>query len=597
MSDDTTQLLELLHRGGGANYWWRLADKSSAWYEGPATDLPEGADVYWNVHPCAAIPARGDPTHARGKVEELAAVTCLFAEFDAKDFGGSMNAVNTHVENIAPRPSALVNSGHGFHAYWLYETPTILNGPETRADAARRQAAWVTYVGGDGGAKDLARILRVPGTVNAKREPVPVTLVYLTDDAYTPEEFDKLLEEAPSAPSIAGDTDDGGLPIPEGRRNARLTSLGGTLARRGMTEAAVRAALLAENTERCQPPLSVAEVEVIARSVMRYDPKREAVPTTSTWKTHAATLTRVEWTWPDWLPNGFVSLLAAQSEIGKSSLAQAIAGALTDGRRLPDLTFPPVLGNVVWVDTEASQVLNYTRAEAWGIDMAKFIVPTLDGTMDDIDLRTPAGWASLEHAAHLDGVVMIVIDSLGGAVSVENTEEMKDVVRRLAILARDTGKPLLLIHHPRKLAQGEPDEMTLDRVRGSSGIVQFCRMIWTIETPNPFEEDTKRLRVLKSNLGKKPKPIGFRITDDGITFGAAPERPEENTKLTQAEMMIRELLKDGKPKLASVFLETAAGKNINEKTLQRAKKSLGVVSEHAPDGKAWVWRMPKKPTG
>lgn len=60
--------------------------------------------------------------------------------------------------------------------------------------------------------------------------------------------------------------------IPQGQRNATLTSSAGTMQRRGMSAEAIEAALLAENRTRCQPPLSDAEVIGIAKSVSRYEP-------------------------------------------------------------------------------------------------------------------------------------------------------------------------------------------------------------------------------------------------------------------------------------------------------------------------------------
>lgn len=60
--------------------------------------------------------------------------------------------------------------------------------------------------------------------------------------------------------------------IYEGARNVRLTSLAGTMRRRGMSEAAIRAALLVVNGESCVPPVSDSEVERIAHSVARYTP-------------------------------------------------------------------------------------------------------------------------------------------------------------------------------------------------------------------------------------------------------------------------------------------------------------------------------------
>jgi hypothetical protein len=57
--------------------------------------------------------------------------------------------------------------------------------------------------------------------------------------------------------------------IEEGARNAALTSLAGAMRRKGAGEEAIRAALLAENAERCRPPLPEDEVARIAGSVCR----------------------------------------------------------------------------------------------------------------------------------------------------------------------------------------------------------------------------------------------------------------------------------------------------------------------------------------
>ena len=63
--------------------------------------------------------------------------------------------------------------------------------------------------------------------------------------------------------------------IPEGQRNTTLTSLGGTMRRRGMSATEIAAALLVVNEERCQPPLSEDEVRRIARSDAQYEPEPE----------------------------------------------------------------------------------------------------------------------------------------------------------------------------------------------------------------------------------------------------------------------------------------------------------------------------------
>ncbi|HEX7273271.1 MAG TPA: phage/plasmid primase, P4 family, partial [Casimicrobiaceae bacterium] len=58
----------------------------------------------------------------------------------------------------------------------------------------------------------------------------------------------------------------------EGSRNDGLTSLAGTMRRRGMSPAAIEAALIAENGQRCSPPLPEDEVQAIACSISNYAP-------------------------------------------------------------------------------------------------------------------------------------------------------------------------------------------------------------------------------------------------------------------------------------------------------------------------------------
>jgi hypothetical protein len=63
--------------------------------------------------------------------------------------------------------------------------------------------------------------------------------------------------------------------IMEGLRSAYLCSIGGALRTRGVSFQAIKACLLEENTQRCDPPLSNLEVFTIAKSMMNYSPKVE----------------------------------------------------------------------------------------------------------------------------------------------------------------------------------------------------------------------------------------------------------------------------------------------------------------------------------
>jgi hypothetical protein len=67
------------------------------------------------------------------------------------------------------------------NCYWLFPEPFILESDEDRRAAMERQAAWVEYVGADPASKDLARVLRVPGTRNIKYQPAPLVTIKRDD--------------------------------------------------------------------------------------------------------------------------------------------------------------------------------------------------------------------------------------------------------------------------------------------------------------------------------------------------------------------------------------------------------------------------------
>ena len=104
-----------------------------------------------------------------------------------------------------------------------------------------------------------------------------------------------------------------------------------------MGETAIRAALLAENEEKCRPdPLPVTEVEDIATSIARYAPAEVPWRVGETIASKFRPLSAgellseedpgmVPWVWTPFLPSGALSLLAAYPKLGKSTLAYALA--------------------------------------------------------------------------------------------------------------------------------------------------------------------------------------------------------------------------------------------------------------------------------
>lgn len=215
-NNQTLRLINYLNRGGSFGYYWlklppehegqESGPKRTIWFKtGEPATWPEGSyDLYFGVHPSKQIPKRISkktnrpisPHLVRTNLEDIAAVNCLFAEFDAKHFPGKKDEALDHIKSILQPPSVLIDSGGGYHAYWLLIEPLAINDQFTLKRLRSYQARWVEYVGGDPDSKDLCRVLRVPGSYNYKYDP-PREVSILFADWDMPYEITDLIKWLP----------------------------------------------------------------------------------------------------------------------------------------------------------------------------------------------------------------------------------------------------------------------------------------------------------------------------------------------------------------------------------------------------------------
>ena len=111
-------------------------------------------------------------------------------------------------------PTAIVDSGHGLQAFWIFRSPWIFSGPEDR-ERARGMAAFGGMQSGPRSTPyhidatfDFARVMRVPGGINCKApdNPVDVELVSAEGPHYDPKTFLDMMDQAgpsQSAPAKA----------------------------------------------------------------------------------------------------------------------------------------------------------------------------------------------------------------------------------------------------------------------------------------------------------------------------------------------------------------------------------------------------------
>lgn len=123
------------------------------------------------------------PNNLRGKDNDISTVTTLYADIDIKSKAHAQTALPSSVKeaadflNLLPlKATIIVNSGNGLHAYWLLDTPVKIQSAKDQEYISSVFKGWsrlLSLKANELGWKldnvsDLARVLRVPGSINHK---------------------------------------------------------------------------------------------------------------------------------------------------------------------------------------------------------------------------------------------------------------------------------------------------------------------------------------------------------------------------------------------------------------------------------------------
>ena len=137
-----------------------------------------------------------------GKKDSIKHVTTLCADLDYGSEGHKTESKSETreealqaIDSFLIQPSIVVDSGNGFHIYWLLVETYELESPDYVESI---QKAIIAQMGCDPGTQDITRILRLPETNNLKNpeNPKPVKVVrFNPEKRYNLEEFARLLPE------------------------------------------------------------------------------------------------------------------------------------------------------------------------------------------------------------------------------------------------------------------------------------------------------------------------------------------------------------------------------------------------------------------
>lgn len=331
------------------------------------------------------------------------------------------------------------------------------------------------------------------------------------------------------------------------------------------------------------------------------------VPPGVSLETAGADFTDTEWLWPNWIPLGYVTILAGQAGVGKSMLALSLAEAALGLAPWPDGTRTQERDRhseyVVWLDTEASQPLLYERASERNLPLNRFGWP-LDPRQEGVN--TPS-WR-LDDArqfkilsAYVERLQppLVVIDSLSGAhAGNENSSDMRLILQRVSEMARDQHTAVLLTHHIRKSGEGEQSHVVgnLERLRGSSAIFQFARCVIGVDAPQTDNPSHLRFRQLKNNLAAMTDPLGAVLEKGRVVFGGpAPIEAKRWSPVDDAREFLAERLSNSAAPVLDILAE-AKGRGISQSAVNRASRIMKVVKVKRNEsgrrgGGEWVWSL------
>ncbi|GIW82601.1 MAG: hypothetical protein KatS3mg105_4408 [Gemmatales bacterium] len=318
----------------------------------------------------------------------------------------------------------------------------------------------------------------------------------------------------------------------------------------------------------------------------------------------------VSWLWPGWIPRGTLTLMDGDPGLGKSTLTLDLAARVSRGWEMPPAAGP-------CVGAEPGGVLLLSAED----DLARVIRPRLDAAGADVsrihalqaiavgDERRPpilpADLVRIEPLIGDYGIELVIVDPfmafLDATIDSHRDHDVRRCLHALKELAERSGVAILLIRHLNKLNHST----AMYRGGGSIGIIGAVRS-GLIVGRDPHNEHVRVLASVKSNLGPVPRSLAYALEPCGdvarigwigeTDLGpddilARPEKPRTAFAEREAEEWLRSQLAAG-PVSAAELVDKAEADGISKRTLDRAKKAIGVRSSKNSFTGEWHWELP-----
>ena len=312
---------------------------------------------------------------------------------------------------------------------------------------------------------------------------------------------------------------------------------------------------------------------------------------------------KIDWLLYPFIPFGKVTIVQGDPGEGKTTMVLQIIAKLTKGEAvLPSGSDEPAL-EAKTMDLEPVNVIYQTaedglgdtikpRLLSAGADCSRVMV------IDDNDQALTMMDARLEEAIIKTKARLVVLDPiqgfLGAAVDMHRANEIRPLMKRVAVLAEKYHCAIILIGHMNKNSNGKSSYRGL----GSIDFQAAARSVLIVGRI----KDEPEIRVVchvKSSLAPEGKSIAFRLDKDtgfewigeyDISADDLLSGDNRGKKIHAAKEFLQEVLASGSVAQTKVA-EEAESRGIKKKTLWNAKKELEINSVKI--GNQWFWMLPE----
>lgn len=312
---------------------------------------------------------------------------------------------------------------------------------------------------------------------------------------------------------------------------------------------------------------------------------------------------KIDWLLYPFIPFGKVTIVQGDPGEGKTTMVLQIIAKLTKGEAvLPSGSDEPALEEKT-MDLEPVNVIYQTaedglgdtikpRLLSAGADCSRVMV------IDDNDQALTMMDARLEEAIIKTKARLVVLDPiqgfLGAAVDMHRANEIRPLMKRVAVLAEKYHCAIILIGHMNKNSNGKSSYRGL----GSIDFQAAARSVLIVGRI----KDEPEIRVVchvKSSLAPEGKSIAFRLDKDtgfewigeyDISADDLLSGENRGQKIRSAKEFLKEVLASGSVAQTKVA-EEAESRGIKKKTLWNAKKELEIDSVKI--GNQWFWMLPE----